>query len=133
MIIKQIHLSNTAKDKLARLKGKTGIQNWNVLCRWAFCLSLQEGTVPADIEINSDSNVEMSWFTFAGEYHEIYEALIKQWCIENSLGTDNDVLAKYFKLHLERGIGYLSGTNFIKDIKGLLDLSLPEEKNERLS
>ena len=133
MIIKQIHLSNTAKDKLARLKGKTGIQNWNVLCRWALCLSLQEGTVPANIEINSDSNVEMSWFTFAGEYHEIYEALIKQWCIDNSLGTDNDVLAKYFKLHLERGIGYLSGTNFIKDIKDLLDLSLSEEKNERLS
>ena len=78
MIVKQIHLSNAAKDKLARLKGKTGIQNWNVLCRWAFCLSLQEETVPTDIEINSDSNVEMSWFTFAGEYHEIYEALIKQ-------------------------------------------------------
>lgn len=133
MIIKQIHLSNTAKDKLARLKGKTGIQNWNVLCRWALCFSLQEGTVPTDIEINSDSNVEMSWFTFAGEYHEIYEALIKQWCIDNSLGTDNDVLAKYFKLHLERGISYLSGTNFIKDIKGLLDLSLSEEKNECLS
>lgn len=128
MIIKQIHLSNTAKDKLARLKGKTGIQNWNVLCRWAFCLSLHEGTVPTDIEINSDSNVEMSWFTFAGEYHEIYEALIKQWCIDNKFGTDNDTLAKYFKLHLERGIGYLSGTNFIKDIKGLLDLSLSEEK-----
>ena len=31
MIVKQIKLSNAAKDKLARLKGKTGIQNWNVL------------------------------------------------------------------------------------------------------
>ena len=40
MIIKQIKLSNAAKDKLSRLKGKTGIQNWNVLCRWAFCFSL---------------------------------------------------------------------------------------------
>lgn len=133
MIIKQIRLSNAAKDKLARLKGKTGIQNWNVLCRWALCLSLQEGTMPTDIEINADSNVEMSWFTFAGEYHEIYEALIKQWCINNNLGTDDGVIAKYFKLHLERGIGYLSGTNFIKDIKGLLDLALSEEQNERIS
>ena len=67
MIIKQIKLSNAAKDKLSRLKGKTGIQNWNVLCRWAFCFSLKEGTIPTDIEINSDSNVEMSWLTFAGE------------------------------------------------------------------
>ena len=127
MIIKQIRLSNSSKDKLSRLKGKTGIQNWNVLCRWAFCYSLKEATIPTDIEINSDSNVEMSWLTFAGEYHEIYEALIKEWCIENNLSTDNDTITKYFKLHLERGIGYLSGTNFIKDIKNLLDLSLSEE------
>ena len=124
MSIKQIKLSNVAKDKLSRLKGKTGIQNWNVLCRWAFCLSLKEGTIPTDTEINSDSNVEMSWLTFAGEYHEIYEALIKEWCIENNLGTDNDTIAKYFKLHLERGIGYLNATKFVKDIKDLLDKSL---------
>ena len=128
MIIKQIKLSNAAKDKLSRLKGKTGIQNWNVLCRWAFCFSLKEGTIPTDIDINSDSNVEMSWLTFAGEYHELYESLIKEWCIENDLGTDNDTIAKYFKLHLERGIGYLSGTNFVKDIKDLLDKSLLEDK-----
>ena len=128
MIIKQIKLSNAAKDKLSRLKGKTGIQNWNVLCRWAFCFSLKEGTIPTDIEINSDSNVEMSWLTFAGEYHELYEALIKEWCIDNDLGTDNDTIAKYFKLHLERGIGYLSGTNFVKDIKDLLDKSLTKEQ-----
>lgn len=127
MTIKQIKLSNAAKDKLSRLKGKTGIQNWNVLCRWAFCFSLKEGTIPTDIEINSDSNVEMSWLTFAGEYYELYEALIKEWCTENDLGTDNDTIAKYFKLHLERGIGYLSGTNFVKDIKDLLDKSLSEE------
>lgn len=124
MIIKQIRLSNSAKDKLSRLKGKTGIQNWNVLCRWAFCYSLKEGTIPTDIEINSDSNVEMSWLTFAGEYYELYEALIKEWCIQNNLGTDSDVLSKYFKLHLERGIGYLSGTNFIRDINDLLNLAI---------
>lgn len=133
MIIKQIRLSNTAKDKLARLKGKTGIQNWNILCRWAFCFSIKEGTIPTDIEISSDSNVEMSWLTFAGEYHELYEALIKEWCIQNNIGIDSDTLAKYFKLHLERGIGYLNGTNFIKDIKGLLNKSLNEEKNECIS
>lgn len=127
MIIKQVRLSNIAKDKLSRLKGKTGIQNWNVLCRWAFCFSIKEGTIPTDIEINSDSNVEMPWLTFAGEYHELYEALIKEWCITNGFGTDNDTLAKYFKLHLERGISYLSGTNFVKDVKSLLDKTLRKE------
>ena len=124
MIIKQIKLSNQAKEKLSRLKGKTGIKNWNVLCRWALCYSLGEGTMPTDIPINSDSNVEMSWFTFAGEYSELYEALVKVWCISKGLPTDDETIAKYFKLHLERGIGYLSGTNFIRNLDDLLNLAI---------
>lgn len=124
MVIKQIKLSGQSKEKLSRLKGKTGIKNWNILCRWALCYSLGENTMPTDIPINTDSNVEMSWFTFAGEYSEIYEALIKAWCIAKKLPTDDETISKYFKLHLERGIGYLSGTNFIKNLEDLLNLVL---------
>lgn len=128
MIIKQIKLSNQSKDRLSRLKGKTGIKNWNVLCRWALCYSLGENTMPTDIPMASDSNVEMSWYTFAGEYSELYEALIKAWCISKDLPADEDTLSKYFKLHLERGIGYLSGTNFIKNLNDLLNLATEGEK-----
>jgi len=124
MIVKQVRLSQQAKDKLSRLKGKTGIKNWNVLCRWALCYSLREDTIPADIPIASDSPLEMSWFTFSGEYSEVYDALIKEWCIEKKLGYDDETMAKYLRLHLERGIAYLSGTNFIRDIETLLNLSL---------
>ena len=128
MIIKQIKLSNQSKDRLSRLKGKTGIKNWNVLCRWALCYSLGENTMPTDIPMASDRNVEMSWYTFAGEYSELYEALIKAWCISKDLPADEDTLSKYFKLHLERGISYLSGTNFIKNLNDLLNLATEGEK-----
>lgn len=124
MIVKQIRLSNTAKEKLSRLKGKTGIKNWNVLCRWAFCFSLHENTVPTDIPIIADSNVEMSWYTFAGEYSELYEALIIEWCAEKNIELTEENLSKYFKLHLERGISYLTGTNFIKSLDDLLNLAV---------
>ena len=124
MIIKQIRLSNAAKDRLSRLKGKTGIKNWNTLCRWALCYSLHEGSVPTDIPINSDSNVEMSWYTFAGEYSDIYEALIIAWCREKEIEVKDENLVKYFKLHLERGIAYLAGTNFIKSLNDLLSLAV---------
>ncbi|MCR5769676.1 MAG: DNA sulfur modification protein DndE [Butyrivibrio sp.] len=126
MIVKQIKLSSQAKDRLGRLKGKTGIKNWNILCRWALCYSLREGTIPTDVAINSDSNVEMSWFTFAGEYSDIYDALMIAWCQEMKLPTDDATLAKYFKLHLERGIAYLSGTNFIKELDDLILLATKE-------
>lgn len=126
MFLKQIKLSNVSKDRLSRLKGKTGIANWNILCRWAICYSLKENTVPTDVPIINDSNVEMSWYTFGGEYSDLYEALIKAWCIQKGFDTDDETLAKYFKLHLERGIAYLSGTNFIKSIDDLLFLALEE-------
>ena len=124
MIIKQIRLSSQAKEKLSRLKGKTGIKNRNILCRWALCYSLYEDTVPTDIPINTDSNLEMSWYTFAGEYSELYEALIREWCIEKKIEPTDENITKYFKLHLERGISYLTGTNFIKNIDDLLNLAL---------
>ena len=124
MIIKQIRLSNQAKDKLSRLKGKTGIKNWNVLCRWAFCFSLHENTIPTDVPINSDSNVEMSWYTFAGEFSEIYDSLMIEWCYDKGIEVTDENLAKYFKLHLERGISYLTVTNFIKNLNDLLNLAI---------
>ena len=124
MIIKQIKLSQQAKDQLIRLKSKTGIQHWNVLCRWAFCLSLSEPSYPPDVEIPADSNVEMSWHVFGGDHHEIYEALIKQRCIDDGLGDDPAVVAKYFRLHLHRGISYLAATNFIKSTSDLLKLAI---------
>ena len=126
MIIKQIKLSSAAKDKLGRLKGKTGIKNWNILCRWALCFSLSENTIPTDVPIVADSNVEMSWYTFGGEYSDIYDALMIAWCKKMDLPTDEDTLAKYFKLHLERGIAYLCGTNFIKNLDDLLKLAIEE-------
>ena len=126
MIVKQIKLSSQSKDRLGRLKGKTGIKNWNILCRWALCYSLREGTMPTDVAINADSNVEMSWLTFAGEYSDIYDALMIAWCQKMKLPTDDATLAKYFKLHLERGIAYLSGTNFIKELDDLILLATKE-------
>ena len=124
MIIKQVRVSQQAKDQLARLKAKTGIKNWNILCRWALAYSLAEKTIPTDITIANDSNLEMSWLTFGGDYYEIYDALMKAWCLRVGLPVDEDTLSKYFRLNLERGIAHLCGTGFIKSIDDLLELAV---------
>lgn len=126
MIVKQVRLSQRSKEKLSRLKGKTGIKNWNILCRWALCYSLSEKTIPTDVQIPTDSNLEMSWYTFGGEYSELYDALMRAWCIEMGLPTDEETLSKYFHLNLERGIAHLSGTGFIKSLDDLIALSVKE-------
>lgn len=128
MIMKQIRLSQRSKEKLSRLKGKTGIKNWNILCRWALCYSLSEKTIPTDVEIPADSNLEMSWYTFGGEYSDLYDALVRAWCIEMGLPTDDAALQKYFYLNLERGIAHLSGTGFIKSLDDLISLAVKEQK-----
>lgn len=126
--MKQIRLSQRSKEKLSRLKGKTGIKNWNILCRWALCYSLSEKTIPTDVEILADSNLEMSWYTFGGEYSDLYDALVRAWCIEMGLPTDDATLQKYFHLNLERGIAHLSGTGFIKSLDDLISLAVKEQK-----
>ena len=44
--LRNIRLSNVEKNRLSRLKRKTGLSQWNILCRWAFCLSLAEKAYP---------------------------------------------------------------------------------------
>ena len=122
MSIKQIRLSNQAKDQLIRLKTRTGIPQWNILCRWAFCLSLKEPTPPTPIDIPTDSNVEMSWYVFGGEHHELYLALIKQRGINDRLDTSSETLNRQLRLHLHRGIGYLATPNRIRSIADLVAL-----------
>ena len=122
-MMKVIRLTVQDKEKLSRLKGKTGILNWNVLCRWALCCSLKEPSVPLDLPLGEESNVEISWMTFGGENYKIYEALIKARCIRDGLETDEATLAKYFRLHLSRGIAYLSSTNLIRSLDDLMKMA----------
>lgn len=120
MIIKQIVLSQPEKEKLIRIKAKTGIDNWNTICRWAFCWSLAQSSIPEGIAPASDSSVEMSWNTFGGEYADLYEIVLRQRCVNDGLGNDRDTLIKYFRLHLSRGINYLSSRDILSSSIDLL-------------
>jgi len=124
MSLDHIRLSAQAKEQLIRLKRATGIKNWNVLCRWALCLSLADRTPPTDKKIVTDSSVEMSWKIFGGPHQEVYLALLKQRCKEDLKDTSSEALAHVFKLHLHRGIAILAGDRTIKSISSLLSRSV---------
>lgn len=128
MAIGYIRLSQQAKEQLIKLKRTTGVMHWNVLCRWAFCLSLAEPSVPSIVKIPADSSVEMDWKTFAGEHHDLYYALLKQRCQRDGLGTSDEVVATQFRLHLHRGIGYLAADKKIKNISDLVKRSVNDTR-----
>ena len=52
--IEQLRTSSTVKNLLTRIKGITSIQNWNVLCRWGFCLSIKQSSVPRMVDERLD-------------------------------------------------------------------------------
>ena len=123
MTIETIHLSEKAKTQLLTLKRKTGIQHWNVLCRWAFCTSLAEESIPPHEDIPSDSSVEMTWKTFGGSHASVYMALLRQRAKYDKYSLNDENESYYFRLHLHRGISYLSGAHHNTSIIDLLQMA----------
>jgi len=119
-MIEHVKISTRGKNHLIRLKAKTGIENWNVLCRWAFCSSLSESTAPRNEGATKDEvAIEMTWHTFGGEYADVYLALLKRTCLVQGIEANKENLESQLWLHIHRGIGYLMG-NKNKGIESML-------------
>lgn len=120
MSIDKVRLSDKAKGQLITVKKNTKIDNWNILCRWALMLSLKEESIPPHEDIVTNSNVEIDWRVFGGEFADIYLAMIRQ-RVKSDFGKINeDELNYHFKLHLHRGISYLSAA--AKNLNSLISL-----------
>lgn len=125
-----VRIDQRGKMQLVTLKRRTGLKNWNVLCRWALCASLAEDSRPAAQDAGEMSNVEMSWHTFAGKNGELYTALVAARCQRDGLPTDRENLAEQFRLHLQRGLTFLVGNDDTRSLTGLA--SLATVQSERL-
>jgi DNA sulfur modification protein DndE len=121
-MVESIRISKSAREQLITLKRRTGIENWNVLCRWALCASLAEPMQPREMGTSVEGGIEMAWRTFAGENDLVYAALIRERCRLDGLPEDSATFSKVLRLHLHRGIAYLVGSPKLKDITGLLEM-----------
>ena len=121
-MIETVKVSDKGRQQLINIKKRTGIQNWNVICRWAFATSLAEDSKVLDENIIANSAVEMTWKTFTGGHEKLYIALLLTKAKKDNWETDIESINTYFKLHLHRGISYLNGKsaetldNLIKNI-----------------
>ena len=64
--IDQLRTSASLKNLLTRIKGITSIQNWNVLCRWGFCFSIKQSTLPRMVDEKLDG-VEIDYDVLVGK------------------------------------------------------------------
>src|SRR5262245_45876871 len=59
-----VRVSARGREQLIKLKRQTGIEHWNVLCRWALCCSLREPSVPPRESLKTEGGVEIAWKVF---------------------------------------------------------------------
>lgn len=123
MTVDTVRLNESTKKGLSTLKRRTGIDNWNILCRWAFCLSLTESNRPREVFNSSGDGVEMSWKVFAGEYTTIYSALLHDRCLIEHGAHNTQDLNTCLREHITRGVGYLLGKKDMNNIAGLISLA----------
>ena len=95
-MIENVRVSEKARLQLITIKKRTRIKNWNVICRWAFLLSLKDESVPADENIIADSSVEMTWKTFAGNHEKLYRSLLLYKLHKDNIELSKDNITKYF-------------------------------------
>lgn len=119
MAIETVRIDEQGREQLIRLKRHTGVDTWNVLCRWAFCASLAEKTRPPMRLFKGEPAVEIAWRVFGGAHHELYLALLKQRLKQDGYELTDGNLQEQFRLHLHRGLGYLAANRAIRSIEGL--------------
>ena len=114
--VENIRVSQRSREILINLKRKTGIANWNVICRWGFCDSLANQNRPVPVVGQMDSSIDMSWDTLSGDISEALLAAFEVRAAKDGISKDKHERASYFRSHLERGIGQLTG---LKDLPAL--------------
>ena len=119
--IDQLRTSVSLKNLLTRIKGITSIQNWNVLCRWGFCFSIKQSTLPRMVDEKLDG-VEIDYDVLVGKNKIIYTQLLINNLRKNNIEINKENLTKYLYAHVNRGINIIYNYK-LKGISGLLSLT----------
>ena len=114
-----IRLPVLSSEQLLQLKRRTGIPNWNTLCRWALALSLANEAPLSEHPHSGPSGLEIEWATLAGEYAQLYWALTCFRAAQGGRHLSEQSVQAQLRLHIVRGIGDLNRCRVIKDVLAL--------------
>ena len=92
----------------------------NCTCRWAFCLSVKQTSLPREVEEKLDG-IEIDYDTLVGKNKSIYTQLLINNLVSHKEEINKKNLTKYLNAHVNRGVNIIY-TNKLKDISGLMAL-----------
>ncbi len=129
--VESVRVSPQGRDQLIKLKRQTGVENWNILCRWALCCSLRERATPPRPPSATNVGVEMTWKVFAGENSDQLAAVISKRMTSDGLTDLPDGAAQCLRAHLHRGLGYMASEVGSLGIAGFMRRWLLNQRSHR--
>lgn len=111
----RLRISQEASSKMSMLKARTGLTP-NILCRIAFCLSLNDPGAPNPDDYPSDSEKEIDRHTLTGAWDMLFVALARERCYRD--GFEQNEVESQFRAHIHRGVDLL-----FKQVRTLSDLA----------
>jgi DNA sulfur modification protein DndE len=116
LAVDTVRLDAETRNHFLTLKRRTGIENWNVLARWAFCTSIQDDAPLRQRQEKGLGAIEMTWRTFGGEAEGVYMALLRARCEVGGDALTRDSLSESLRGHIARGAARLVGKRQMKTI-----------------
>lgn len=106
-LMERIKLSASARNQLATLKRRTGIEHNNVICRHALCMSLANPSVPPEENFSFVGGLEIDWRTLTGGQEALYTNLLVVRLQSEGKRVSEEAIRQTFLLHVHRGLSYL--------------------------
>lgn len=105
--MERIKLSASARNQLATLKRRTGIEHNNAICRHALCMSLANPSVPPEENFSFAGGLEIDWRTLTGGQEALYTNLLVVRLQSEGKRVSEEAIRQTFLLHVHRGLSYL--------------------------
>lgn len=122
-MIDRVRLTLAAKNQLATLKRRLGIDHNNAICRHALCLSLSNENIPPSEAFNFNGGLEIDWKVLTGANEDLYINLVYLRQRQGELPCDDDAIKAAITLHIHRGLSYMMGKSgdLSSDLLALID------------
>lgn len=126
--IDHIRLSKQSKDQLLNLKRQTGLPSLNILCRYAYLLSIKDSNpLPVNRQPSTgEGGFDISWGVFSGDFSLALSSMAKMNLASRKSTKSNTMDAQFIKAHIQRGLSYLSANKSIRSITDLISYSLKQ-------
>lgn len=105
--MERVKLNAAARNQLATLKRRTGIEHNNAICRHALCISLANPSIPPNESFNFSGGIEIDWRTLTGGQDALYYNLLAVRLLSEGRRVTDDSIRQTFLLHVHRGLSYL--------------------------